>query len=455
MAATLALPVAIACILLLAARAAGLVPAANGASTGAAVACLALALAIAGTASGRIGGHVHLALLAVAVTGVLPTGLHHLRDLVPEAHRLLHPHETSSVVTASILLLVVAVWLLEHRPAQAAMREAAACSTIGIGSFLLLAYALNDIQQLLLADDARPRVASLVFSVILGIAVIAAAPRPDGIGGLFLGQGIAAVTVRWGVPAALLVPVAIEVARHRSTPAIGPPLADTMSVFVTVILLVILVALGARRLEQHGRELRYAREASFFSLLAHDVRTPLVAIRNLGEVVDRHWSEVTPEERRRAVRTMGEEASRVLHLIETGSRRARAQAGMRDATPIVTDLGEALAGAARGHGGRVSVECPPGIKVWVDPEHVRMMVHAAASASPGAAVRARVTADDDTAKVVFHHDSASGPAADEADTGLDAWTIVQIARMAGGDGSADAGDGPVVRLPRHPPAGPG
>ena len=131
---------------------------------------------------------------------------------------------------------------------------------------------------------------------------------------------------------------------------------------------------------QVGRERALARlRADFVSGVSHELRTPLAQIRLFAEtlLLDRVRS---PEERRRSLEIIDQEARRLTLLVENTLQFSRAEGGgtrltppSRELAPLVSEILEAFAPLADGRA-RVVSELPAGVSAPVDADALRQVL---------------------------------------------------------------------------------
>jgi len=137
-----------------------------------------------------------------------------------------------------------------------------------------------------------------------------------------------------------------------------------------------LAALLRREAQKHDRLLAELRR--FSADASHEFRTPLTALRTVGEVALRQASDTAAL--REAIGSMLEEAQRMNALVAQLLRLARLES---DELPIqrrTVDLGQHLAAArdsvavlAEEKGVKLNLDCPPGIRATAD---VTLLMHA-------------------------------------------------------------------------------
>ena len=418
--------------------------------SGSSLACLLLALALLGWLGALpIRARARHACLAAAVVVATSAGIG-VFDTVHDAasravgHADAHSHAVPLLTALCVVLLGLAI-LGRERDWRIGFTDTLACLSFSISSFVLFSWGIGNPDAISIGHEEPPYFVGALAFAALAVTVIVADPARDGLGALLARRGGAGGTVlRRLVPVALLVPLGLEVARHRLVDAFDVDLVATGQVFVTALVLVAFVLFGALRLDRSERELRTAREAAFLSTMSHELRTPLIAIRNLAEVVEDSWDDVTDAQKRQTNRATLEQSTRLLDLIHDTWQLRRLDAGTLPAQPAAVMLRDALRAAVAERGMHVAVECPGGLRVWMDPEHLRLMLGAclrlAQRSGPGAKTLSACARQQD---VCVYVEVPSKPGAGEsppADSSWNLWTIAQLARQWGGEASFERVD---------------
>lgn len=243
------------------------------------------------------------------------------------------------------------------------------------------------------------------------------------------------------MPAVLLVPLTIELARHAAVSAglVDPLPAAIGAGAVMTALGVLLIFLASRQVDRFERTLKGAINSNLLSMVAHELRAPLAAMRNLADVVDTAWDELSEEQKRGALRTTAEETARLLDLMHDLAQLARLESGGLPARPEAVVLCDALLDAVAGDTREVAVRCPPTIVVLVDPEHLRLMLGACLSPAGGSAPgTVRIDAAARGSAAILH---VRLPVPADLDDGrrntrrASPWTVAELARLSKGDAS--------------------
>lgn len=181
--------------------------------------------------------------------------------------------------------------------------------------------------------------------------------------GIFLGM-----TLKTSVPAA---------AAERLV--IGGLPRSRLPVVLGILTLAAALLGAAIVLARRERALAALRD-DFVSAVSHELRTPLAQIRLFAEtlLLDRTR---TPEERRRSLVIIDQEARRLTHLVENTLQFARAERGTvaldlveDDLSRIVRDAIEAFTPLADARGVRIAAKIPPSVAARVDSAAVRQIL---------------------------------------------------------------------------------
>jgi signal transduction histidine kinase len=188
-------------------------------------------------------------------------------------------------------------------------------------------------------------------------------------------------------------------------------------------LLVMTAALGAVALVQLRREHDLARmRADFTSSVSHELRTPLTQIMLYGEtlLLDRARS---PAERRAAARTIVQEATRLMHMVENVLAFGRLQRsapvpalGAVPVEPLVADAVRLLQPLAAAAGMRVSAD-GAGTVVLADRAMLRQVLlnlfdNAIKYGRPGQEIRVWAAAAGDRVRIVVSDEGPGVPPGD-------------------------------------------
>lgn len=419
--------------------------------SGSAFVCFALALVVLGRLGViPIGPRARawflatvMVLLGASVAVGVADGFHDLAARVA-GHGRLHEHGVPLLSAVCAALLAVAI-IGRERDWSIELTDTLACMSFAIAAFILFSWGIGDPKAIAVGHEAPPLFLGAIAFAALAVAVVVADPARDGLGAMLTRPGGAGGSqLRRLAPVALLVPLGLEVARHQFATALGVSLVAAGQVFATAMVLFAFVVVGAVRLDRSERELHAARESAFMSTMSHELRTPLIAIRNLAEVVERSWDDVTEEQKREANRAALAQSTRLLDLVHDTSQLRRLDAGTLPAHPEGVSLRHALRAAVDERGIRVAIECPRGLRVWMDPEYLRLMLGAclrlAQRSGPGPRTLRAVARRDDACIYLEVPSRAGVVAAPPTESSWSLWTIAQLARRWGGDASFERVD---------------
>jgi signal transduction histidine kinase len=123
-----------------------------------------------------------------------------------------------------------------------------------------------------------------------------------------------------------------------------------------------------------------AMRSDFVSAVSHELRTPLAQIRLFAETLMLERTR-TPEERRRSLAIIDQEARRLSHLVDNTLQFTRAERGTialdlaeRDLSEIVREAIEAFSPIAAARGVRVAAQIPESLFARVDAGAVRQIL---------------------------------------------------------------------------------
>ena len=147
--------------------------------------------------------------------------------------------------------------------------------------------------------------------------------------------------------------------------------------WVVAALTVALIVTVAWGLERHSRLRRLGGPATpdpqTGTMIAHEMKNPLMAIKGLAATGRRHYESMSEEERREFFELINEEADRLISIIEQTAMAMRIEAGDVEydlrPEPLAEVINETLARAPLGkHPVSVEVEADPGLAVICDRE---------------------------------------------------------------------------------------
>ncbi len=130
--------------------------------------------------------------------------------------------------------------------------------------------------------------------------------------------------------------------------------------------------------EQRAAELRTRDE--FLSVAAHELKTPITSLLAYAQLLERRAATTLAERDRRAIRVIGEQATRLSRLVETLLDISRVQLGRLrldqrrlDLCRLVAQVVEELQGAFPNH--PVAVACPVGLEIVGDELRLMQALH--------------------------------------------------------------------------------
>jgi signal transduction histidine kinase len=148
-----------------------------------------------------------------------------------------------------------------------------------------------------------------------------------------------------------------------------------LTVFGLTLALVCVAIVQLRR----QQELVRLRD-DFVSGVSHELRTPLAQIRLFADLLDSERL-ATPEQRRRSIRIINEEARRLTYLVENILLFSRAQRGAGrvspdpvEVEPLVREIVDSFAPLARARGAEFALSLDAGVVARVDPDALRQVL---------------------------------------------------------------------------------
>jgi len=139
---------------------------------------------------------------------------------------------------------------------------------------------------------------------------------------------------------------------------------------------------AARRIRAE-EELKQAKDMEalkedFFSMISHDLRTPLTSIKSWAEILLDDWEHIEPDERKRYLGIVNRECDRLTRLIDDLLDMQRMEAGRLtiQAHPcrpeeLLTGTAESFAATAQAKGIQLTSSCEPDLPdVLADPERI-------------------------------------------------------------------------------------
>ena len=95
--------------------------------------------------------------------------------------------------------------------------------------------------------------------------------------------------------------------------------------------------------DQHRRD--HDRDL-FVAVTSHELRTPVTVIKGYADTLASHWDSLAEDERRHAVRVIGQRASELARLVDRLLSASTNVGPVGGSPPVPFDLVEALRGAA-------------------------------------------------------------------------------------------------------------
>ncbi|MGO1852999.1 MAG: sensor histidine kinase [Microbacterium sp.] len=211
------------------------------------------------------------------------------------------------------------------------------------------------------------------------------------------------------------------------------------------------LAAVSTKLDAARRELEQLDSARrrFFAWIAHDLRTPLTAVRALAETIEGGVSE-SPEHFAGEVRAQVETMSRMvddlfeLSTLTSGAVQLRTQ--QVDLLDVVSDAVADVAPAAQRHGVRIVERGIAGHVLWADPHHlgrivVNLLTNAVRHAPSGSEIVISATEIDGGRLVLGVLDHGAGVAMEDLDRMFDVGWREDAARTTTVDDAVASGAG--------------
>ena len=211
------------------------------------------------------------------------------------------------------------------------------------------------------------------------------------------------------------------------------------------------LAAVSTKLDAARRELEQLDSARrrFFAWIAHDLRTPLTAVRALAETIEGGVSE-SPERFAGEVRAQVETMSRMvddlfeLSTLTSGAVQLRTQ--QVDLLDVVSDAVADVAPAAQRHGVRIVERGIAGHVLWADPHHlgrivVNLLTNAVRHAPSGSEIVISATEIDGGRFVLGVLDHGAGVAMEDLDRMFDVGWREDAARTTTVDDAVASGAG--------------
>ena len=196
------------------------------------------------------------------------------------------------------------------------------------------------------------------------------------------------------------------------------------------VLAAVRAALVARRLRQRAIEMR----GNLLGNLSHEFRTPLHAIVGYSEILREEAGERLDEAHREALDRIRRCSERLLSYLEGLLFLAESESGRIAGTsseftvlPWLELLLAPIRNEAMLAGGRIEVDCPPGLAVHADPRGLArlmgVLAYEALARAPGTALRVRVSLlrRDELAIVLLARATGAGRTDASASTEAGSW----------------------------------
>lgn len=117
-----------------------------------------------------------------------------------------------------------------------------------------------------------------------------------------------------------------------------------------------------------------APDADWISVAGHEMNNPLTVITGYGETLYDHADTLDAESVRAAAAGILRQSGRLQRLVSRLLTHARSNAGMVDAAPSHVSLADVADTLDRDFAGKVGIDLPPGLTVWVDRAHLLLVL---------------------------------------------------------------------------------
>lgn len=396
---------------------------------------------------------------------------------------------TATTSAALAMASVAAATLLvpsRSRP-LVALREALSILVVALPTFVLVGRVVGVDAHSTAEHAGRMLVLTSLLLVALGLLLMAASPagpiarivRDDSAGGSL---------ARRLIPAAVLVPICFGFLRVRAQKAgiVDLEQAVQLMVLATTVTFLLMVLWVASRLAASDHKFRsLAQEHELFAgVSAHEMRTPLVAIRNFADIMSTRWDDIADEDRRAYTAIIGGQARRLLDMVSDLLIASQIMSGGVSGSCRVRDLelAQAVGDVLREVDEPVTLDVEDGPTVRADADHLRQMLctylaNARAHGAPPVVVTVRERAGRGVVSVadsgpVIPPDQVerlyrrfsrlgSGTGSGPSGSGLGLWIVHGLAVANGGRAWYEQGDDgcncfcfglPAVSPGRHAPS---
>lgn len=179
------------------------------------------------------------------------------------------------------------------------------------------------------------------------------------------------------------VSVPVTVAKHnlfgmlcgagQSPRHVGEDIVSVMEFFAQIIAdHVTRAQVSATELRADVAEERLRSRASFLATAEHELKTPLTALEGMSLTLQRHWPQMSEDQRSEIVDALVRNTGKLRRQIEDLLVEARADVQSRELSathvelaPVLDSLAKAFGSASPMH--EVTAEAPEGFVVWADP----------------------------------------------------------------------------------------
>jgi len=130
-----------------------------------------------------------------------------------------------------------------------------------------------------------------------------------------------------------------------------------------------------KKVDKANMELVAVNEAmrSFIAVAAHDLRSPLASMVGFSSLLTENWPKLTDANRLKFVTTIDRQSRKLAQLVNDLLTLSSIEGGVLNTQPELVVVAEAISACLAGRSedtSNVSVSCPPGLQVRVDPLHL-------------------------------------------------------------------------------------
>jgi len=134
-----------------------------------------------------------------------------------------------------------------------------------------------------------------------------------------------------------------------------------------------------KKVDRANMELMAVNETmrSFIAVAAHDLRSPLASMVGFSSLLTENWPKLTEDNRLKFVTTIDRQSRKLAQLVNDLLTLSSIEGGVLNTEPELVVVAEAIRSCLAGSiedTSNVSVSCPPGLQVRVDPLHLQRIL---------------------------------------------------------------------------------